>query len=162
MSGERDGGARPVPERAPLDRRAFLLWASEASLSATALFLVGTGVRALMPPARGIDGMSDVGPMTVARLSDLAVGTPTLVDYGDDRVFVLRTSRTDVVAFDAACPHARCTLRFNAPAGTFDCPCHASRFTRGGERISGPATRGMTHADVRIEGERVIVTGFRA
>jgi len=39
------------------------------------------------------------------------------------------------------CPHLGCQLEWNPEERTWDCPCHGSRFTFRGERISGPAQR---------------------
>ncbi len=38
------------------------------------------------------------------------------------------------------CPHMGCALKYNAPEHSWDCPCHGSRFTEGGELIDNPAT----------------------
>ncbi len=37
------------------------------------------------------------------------------------------------------CPHVGCTLIFNEVEGTWDCPCHASRFDITGKCIKGPS-----------------------
>lgn len=38
------------------------------------------------------------------------------------------------------CPHMGCTLKWNRFEHTWDCPCHGSRFTKGGKVIENPAT----------------------
>ncbi len=38
------------------------------------------------------------------------------------------------------CPHLGCALKYNRAEHTWDCPCHGSRFTEGGELINNPAT----------------------
>ena len=38
------------------------------------------------------------------------------------------------------CPHLGCALKYNAAEHSWDCPCHGSRFTQGGELIDNPAT----------------------
>lgn len=37
------------------------------------------------------------------------------------------------------CPHMGCALRWNGEEGTWDCPCHGSRFDRHGTVLDGPA-----------------------
>ena len=38
------------------------------------------------------------------------------------------------------CPHLGCALKYNRVEHTWDCPCHGSRFTEGGQLIDNPAT----------------------
>lgn len=153
-----------MTEPAPtgLDRRTFLAWAAATSIGASAFFLFATLVEALMPPERSIDGRTEVGALPVARLSDLQLGKPVLVDYGDDKLFVVKTSHTTARAFDAACPHARCTLGYNEQARRFDCPCHGSSFSIDGRVRRGPAQRDMYAATVEIDGGQVVVTGLES
>lgn len=44
------------------------------------------------------------------------------------------------------CPHLGCALTWNEAEGTWDCPCHGSRFDRHGRLIDNPAMR-----DARVE-----------
>lgn len=37
------------------------------------------------------------------------------------------------------CPHMGCRLEWNPEEGTYDCPCHGSRFDESGKLIDGPA-----------------------
>jgi Rieske Fe-S protein len=145
-----------------MDRRTFILWAAGTSLGASAFFLFATLYQALLPPARSIDGTSNVGPLVVARMSDLQLDTPLITDYGEDRVYVVKVSATEAVVFDAACPHARCTLGFDEGAEQFACPCHASTFTIEGRKISGPAPRDMVRAAAEVVSGDVIVSGFES
>lgn len=41
------------------------------------------------------------------------------------------------------CPHMGCALRYNRAEGTWDCPCHGSRFDQQGRLLDGPATGGL-------------------
>jgi len=40
-----------------------------------------------------------------------------------------------------ACTHLGCETKWNMAEGTVDCPCHGSRFDRGGGAIYGPASK---------------------
>ena len=61
------------------------------------------------------------------------------------------------MAFSATCPHQGGTV---APAdGVFKCPLHSSTFDETtGERLSGPATTGLTEVDVVVDGANVITS----
>lgn len=39
------------------------------------------------------------------------------------------------------CPHMGCALKWNDREGTWDCPCHGSRFDENGALINGPALK---------------------
>ncbi|NTV13384.1 MAG: ubiquinol-cytochrome c reductase iron-sulfur subunit [Desulfobulbaceae bacterium] len=43
------------------------------------------------------------------------------------------------VAVSRKCTHLGCRLNFNEQENLLVCPCHQSRFTRQGKRVSGPA-----------------------
>ncbi|HYN01659.1 MAG TPA: Rieske (2Fe-2S) protein [Vicinamibacteria bacterium] len=47
----------------------------------------------------------------------------------------------DFLAFDLTCPHLGCTVK--ATEQGFSCPCHGSRFGRGGDVLKGPAPRAL-------------------
>lgn len=38
------------------------------------------------------------------------------------------------------CPHLGCALKWNPQEHSWDCPCHGSRFTKGGKLLDNPAT----------------------
>ncbi len=39
------------------------------------------------------------------------------------------------------CPHMGCKLIYNEVDNTWDCPCHASRFTKEGKCIKAPSIK---------------------
>ena len=41
------------------------------------------------------------------------------------------------------CPHMGCQLAWNPEEGTYDCPCHGSRFDARGNLLDGPAQKGL-------------------
>lgn len=55
------------------------------------------------------------------------------------------------IAFSARCPHLGCRLEYAATVQHFQCPCHGSQFTLEGRRLEGPAKKGMTILDLRMD-----------
>ena len=54
-------------------------------------------------------------------------------------VFLLaRTSASGFSAVDAICSHESCTIT-GTDGNTYVCPCHGSRYNRGGQVLAGPA-----------------------
>jgi Rieske Fe-S protein len=50
-----------------------------------------------------------------------------------------------VSVFAINCSHLGCSVALNAPAGSFDCPCHGSRFHLDGTVLHGPAAYPLSH-----------------
>jgi Rieske Fe-S protein len=121
-----------------------------------------TVVQALMPPARSIDGKTKVGTLAVAKLSELKIGTPVLVDYGDDVLFLVKESDSQVAVLSQSCPHVGCKLHFNESSKQFDCPCHASSFSLDGKRLGGPAPRDMYGASFEVRNGEIVVSGVQS
>ena len=48
------------------------------------------------------------------------------------------------------CPHMGCSLIFNETDKTWDCPCHASRFSLSGKVIKGPSTKDITYNEKNL------------
>ncbi|MHC4942318.1 MAG: QcrA and Rieske domain-containing protein [Planctomycetota bacterium] len=67
-------------------------------------------------------------------------------------VYLYRTQGAeDVLAFNAICPHAGCSVDFNMEAREFRCPCHNSRFTSEGVRLdpgASPSPRDLDRLEV--------------
>lgn len=53
---------------------------------------------------------------------------------------VYRDEQAELFIVDVTCPHLGCTCVFNHEDKTWDCPCHASRYSYKGEVIKGPST----------------------
>jgi menaquinol-cytochrome c reductase iron-sulfur subunit len=106
---------------------------------------------------------------SVGKLADFEVGVPQYVKV--DRpvvdgwveenapvgVHVVRTSETDVAAFDPHCTHLGCPLAWSTGSKSFACPCHGGSFNRDGEVIAGPPPRPMIRYETRIQDGEVFV-----
>ena len=68
---------------------------------------------------------------------------------------VLRASATQMLAFDARCPHLGCAV--SGAQKLFICPCHGSLFDLDGSVKLGPADRPLSALAVTFDGTRVAV-----
>ena len=89
----------------------------------------------------------------------VSVGNEAVVEEGKLAAFELGLERLAVAkvdgklyAFDDPCPHRQCSLAEGRLQGTVvTCPCHGSRFdVTTGERLRGPAVRGVRAFAVRV------------
>jgi len=92
------------------------------------------------PPGKAIGPASEVPVGQAAAFTDPSSGDPSLVIHPAAGTFV---------AFDAVCPHAGCTVGYDAAQKVIACPCHGSQFnaTTGAVQV-GPATRGLKKLSV--------------
>jgi Rieske Fe-S protein len=73
--------------------------------------------------------------------------------------FLRRVGESEVIAFNASCPHLGCAVEFRKERDAFYCPCHDSEFQKTGEvRGKSPSLRGLDTLRVEIrEGGEVWV-----
>jgi cytochrome b6-f complex iron-sulfur subunit len=81
------------------------------------------------------------GSIRVGSVESLKRGTTRTVQYGPDKVIIVRTPNSEFVALSAICTHLGCSIRFrqNQAHGELVCNCHESVFGLDGENLSGPA-----------------------
>jgi len=75
------------------------------------------------------------------------------------KIFVVKgTNPQEVRILSAVCTHLGCILSWSPASGSFNCPCHGSRFTEQGEKIAGPATQPLVEYPVEVSdaGEIII------
>ncbi|HLH29239.1 MAG TPA: Rieske 2Fe-2S domain-containing protein [Acidimicrobiales bacterium] len=114
-----------------------------------------TNVRSLSPPATSSSNGSGTGtgsssgtpPGTaIGPASGVPVGGAasfTVPKNGDPGLVIQRTAG-EFVAFDATCPHAGCTVAYQAASQIIACPCHGSEFNpSNGDVVRGPAATGL-------------------
>jgi Rieske Fe-S protein len=53
------------------------------------------------------------------------------------------------VIFSPICPHLGCRFQWSAEQSRFACPCHGSQFSVIGEKVAGPAPRGLDPLPLR-------------
>ncbi|MFC3957448.1 FAD-dependent oxidoreductase [Halovivax cerinus] len=86
---------------------------------------------------------------TVFGSGDVAVepGEGRVVRRDGRPIAVSRDDDGELHAVSAVCSHAYCVVDWNDGEGTWDCPCHGSRFDPDGRVIEGPATEGLSSRD---------------
>jgi Rieske Fe-S protein len=72
-----------------------------------------------------------------------------------------RAGGTEIRAFTTTCPHLGCPVDFDPNADAFRCPCHTSSFDKDGNRVSGPAKRGMDPLETQIGADGRVSIRFR-
>lgn len=162
-----DTPARPA-SRTP-SRRQVVTVAALGTVGAGALAACGggedeAGVPAGTASTPAAGGESSSAPATestgsgapaIAKVADVPVGGAISAQSGGKKIILSRPEEATVVGFDARCPHQGCAV---APAAkNLACPCHNSTFdTSTGERLRGPAKRGLTAFAVTVEGEDIV------
>jgi Rieske Fe-S protein len=151
-----NGGSDP----AGMDRRGFLGWSAGAL---AALVGISGGFVALVyataPALRKGDAASDTAWSAVPDAGAAAEPTRHTVDVATNAgwaetrakgaIFLDRGADGAVTAFSARCPHEGCQIDWRAEETQYVCPCHASKWTRAGERVAGPTKRGLDPIEVR-------------
>lgn len=72
-------------------------------------------------------------------------------------VYVTKDARGNLQVVSSICPHLGCTIPWVSEKKVFGCPCHGAVFAADGERISGPALRGMDTLDAEVQDGQVMV-----
>jgi Rieske Fe-S protein len=75
----------------------------------------------------------------VSRLDEVPRGEGRLVRIRGRMLAVARDAEGTLHARSAVCTHLGCHVKWNAAEGSWDCPCHGSRFTPAGDVLNGPA-----------------------
>jgi Rieske Fe-S protein len=72
-------------------------------------------------------------------LRSVKPGQGKVIEMNGQRVAAHRDARGVVTLRSAICTHMGCDVHRNQAEGTWDCPCHGSRFKTDGSVIAGPA-----------------------
>src|SRR5262245_3428393 len=119
------------------------------TIPAVRVLLHPVGRRIVVPSSAPID-IGPIGPVpTDGTPTRIQVVAPALRDAWTAATNVplgiawLRREGNRVSAISGICPHLGCQVAWNAGAARFACPCHDSAFAPTGERLGGPAKRGL-------------------
>jgi thiosulfate dehydrogenase (quinone) large subunit len=116
--------------------------AAAAGTAAAAVFAMGNALRR---EARGRACVPAAGRAAGPTLQTVEIRTVSgWAEHLERRgAYVESLPDGSLRAFSATCPHAGCFVDWKPEANEYLCPCHVSRWTRDGARISGPAKRGL-------------------
>jgi glycine/D-amino acid oxidase-like deaminating enzyme/nitrite reductase/ring-hydroxylating ferredoxin subunit len=78
------------------------------------------------------------GPQA-ASLDQVRRGEGQIIDLDGDAVAAYRSPTGSLTLLSPVCTHMGCRVQWNDTEGTWECPCHGSRFKARGQVIAGPA-----------------------
>lgn len=72
-------------------------------------------------------------------------------------VWAVRQKDDSFKVFSTNCPHLGCGINWSEDKNKFLCPCHEGVFDIHGQKISGPAPRGLYSYKTKVENNKVMV-----
>jgi Rieske Fe-S protein len=87
-------------------------------------------------------------PASKQSVDDVVPGQGAVLRTKEGKVAVFRDQSGNPHAVSAICTHMGCTVAWNSIAGTWDCPCHGSRFDVSGRVLYGPAVRDLERRQI--------------
>lgn len=110
------------------------------------------------PPAT--DGQSVWGvKLSPEQVTNFKAKRPDLFGNPADEVkYPALDATLGFVLFSPICPHLGCRFAWNAEADRFICPCHGSQFGLEGDKLAGPAPRGLDPLPFRDKDGQAQVT----
>jgi Rieske Fe-S protein len=84
---------------------------------------------------------------------DILPGTGAVIRSGLTKRAVYRDEQGQLHRCSAICTHLGCIVDWNPAEGTWDCPCHGSRYDPYGNVVNGPAIEPLKSIDEH-EGEK--------
>lgn len=77
------------------------------------------------------------------RIEDIKPETGDVIDKAGKKIAVYKNKDGSIRMTSARCTHMGCVVRWNNKDGTWDCPCHGSRYDKNGKVIKGPAVKDL-------------------
>lgn len=159
------------------DRRKFLKVATCAIGGGVGLVVAAPVLTLLADPATKITVTTPTAPLDLGLVEQFRVGAePRKVDVIAPIVkdawlaarnvvlgaaWIQRPASDKVVALSAVCPHLGCAVGWDASAGNFLCPCHDSRFSPAGDKLTGPSERGLDELPLQVVDGRLQLMWIR-
>jgi nucleotide-binding universal stress UspA family protein/nitrite reductase/ring-hydroxylating ferredoxin subunit len=82
----------------------------------------------------------------VQAVRELDPGQGGIIEQQGEKLAAFMDEVGELHLMSAKCTHLGCTVAWNPGEGTFDCPCHGSRYGPLGEVVNGPAQRPLPPA----------------
>jgi cytochrome b6-f complex iron-sulfur subunit len=96
--------------------------------------------------------------MSLAENPELSVtGGVVFVAAAGRKLFVMRTSDTELRAVSAICTHQGCTVAWDEGSEKLVCPCHGSQFTAAGAVTRGPALSALRTYPATLAGDQITI-----
>lgn len=159
------------------DRRAVLRYGACALGGGIAAAAGLPVIRMIADPAGKATVTSPTEPIDLGSVDRLKIGAPptsmpviaaqirdgwnTVQNVVLGSAWLVRTSATECSAFSSVCPHLACAIGWDTGKEHYICPCHESLFARNGDRVSGPAERGLDPLPVTVKDGRIHLTWTR-
>lgn len=104
----------------------------------------GSGTGASNGGGRKIGNISQLPPNTAGTLTDPSTGDPAVV---------VRLPDKNLVAFDAICTHAGCTVEYDPQSHMLICPCHGGEYdpAHGAQVVAGPPPSPLGKLPIRVD-----------
>jgi nitrite reductase/ring-hydroxylating ferredoxin subunit len=112
---------------------------------------LGLGLGAVLRLFGSGSGASAPQPVEFDQPNSLAVGQAR-----DRGAVALVRDGGGYFALSLVCPHLGCRPAWHPDQSRFLCPCHGSRFALDGDRLAGPAPKGLEHVALKISGDRLV------
>lgn len=104
----------------------------------------GSGTGATAGGGRKIGNISQLPPNTAGMLTDPSTGDPAVV---------VRLPDKNLVAFDAVCTHAGCTVEYDPQSHMLICPCHGGEYdpAHSAQVVAGPPPSPLSKLPIRVD-----------
>lgn len=83
----------------------------------------------------------------VRSVDEIDFGSGAVMRQGLKKVAVYRDEQGHTTKMSAVCPHLQCIVHWNGAEKIWDCPCHGSRFDKGGNVVNGPANQDLAEVN---------------
>lgn len=152
----------------PTSRRSYVGWLFGLCTAAAGAVLSIPLIRFSIYPLRTQTTevkWSDVGPVSDFTSITAPVQRTITVEQvdgwrkivADKIVYVTKTGNDRLLVLSSVCPHLGCQVPWSAGKNKFVCPCHGAEFSVSGEKLSGPAPRGLDSLESQVQKDRLVV-----